>query len=250
MVLGLAITGTYELYHMLQKKGYRVYFILPLLLNIFILTSSYLLADSSTPTNPSWRTEHYRILAFQHMLLIFSFFTMISMNLFLKPRATIAEMTSSIFQIIYMGWFPSFLILMHFLPQGPYFLAWTLTSTAFSDICGYFAGRAFGKRAFFEHLSPKKTLAGSIGGVLGCTTVAFMGHFFLPISWWHSLILGVAFACIGQIGDLVESLVKRDAEVKDSGNVIPGHGGILDRVDSYAVVGFLSYFYLIYFVLR
>lgn len=114
-----------------------------------------------------------------------------------------------------------------------------------SDTGGYFAGRRFGKRKLYEAVSPKKTVEGSLGGIAGAAIVAIVAHFWflksLPLS--HALILAVFGTLLGQMGDLGESLLKRSTGVKDSGAILPGHGGILDRVDALMVTATVVYLY-------
>lgn len=114
-----------------------------------------------------------------------------------------------------------------------------------SDTGGYFAGRAFGKHKLYEAVSPKKTWQGAAGGILGALLVALVASLWLletlPIS--HALLLGVGGAAAGQLGDLGESLLKRSTGVKDSGKLLPGHGGILDRVDALMITSTAVYLY-------
>ena len=129
--------------------------------------------------------------------------------------------------------------------QGAGYVVLALGLAWGSDTGGYFAGRHLGKRKLYEAVSPKKTVEGSVGGVLGATLVAVVAHFwFLPsLSLGHALVLGVVGALLGQLGDLGESLLKRSTGVKDSGAILPGHGGILDRVDALLVTSTVVYLY-------
>ena len=130
--------------------------------------------------------------------------------------------------------------------HGPGWLFIALGVAFFSDTCAYFAGRAFGKHKLYEAVSPKKTIEGSIGGLLGgVIMMVFVGHFWLleRVPLVDAVVLGLLGSALGQLGDLVESMVKRTFGVKDSGNVLPGHGGMLDRVDALLFVAPLIYYY-------
>ncbi len=118
-----------------------------------------------------------------------------------------------------------------------------------SDTGGYFAGRFLGKHKLYEAVSPKKTIEGSIGGLAGAALGAVWAslHFLrgtLPLV--QGLVLAVVGAAFGQAGDLVESLFKRSTGVKDSGGILPGHGGILDRIDALLFTASITYFYVLW----
>ena len=116
-------------------------------------------------------------------------------------------------------------------------LGWMLLGLAViasGDIGAYFVGRAIGKRKLAEKISPKKTVEGAIGGMVAATGVAnIIGyHFFPHMTWWQMTIFAILVDIAGILGDLFESALKRHYEVKDSGNILRGHGGFLDRTDS------------------
>jgi phosphatidate cytidylyltransferase len=130
---------------------------------------------------------------------------------------------------------------------GPGWLTVTIAIAFLSDTCAYFAGRAFGKHPLYPEVSPKKTVEGAVGGLLGgvLATLGFGCAWLVPdLEIVHAVALGVIGSLFGQIGDLVESMLKRNYGVKDSGSVLPGHGGMLDRVDALIFVGPVVYFYL------
>lgn len=131
---------------------------------------------------------------------------------------------------------------------GPGFIVLALMLSWLSDTGAYFAGRFLGKHKLYPAVSPKKTVEGSLGGLAGSVGGALLGSFFylrsLPVP--HAVALGLVAGALGQLGDLGESLLKRSVGVKDSGGIVPGHGGILDRVDALLVTATLSYLYVLF----
>ena len=113
------------------------------------------------------------------------------------------------------------------------------------DTGGYFAGRYLGKTKLYEAVSPKKTREGFFGSLGGAVCGSLLAHFwYLPtLPLVHGLLLAVVGGALGQMGDLVESLLKRSTGIKDSGSIVPGHGGLLDRVDALLVVSPIVYLY-------
>lgn len=117
-----------------------------------------------------------------------------------------------------------------------------------ADTFAYFAGRAFGRRKLFERVSPKKTIEGTIGGVIGAiAVVVLLQVLVLPfITILDAVVLAIIAGAAGPFGDLLESLFKRSVDAKDSGTLLPGHGGVLDRIDAMIVAGPLAVMYLHY----
>jgi phosphatidate cytidylyltransferase len=129
--------------------------------------------------------------------------------------------------------------------DGPGLVLLTLMLAWFADTGGYFVGRFFGKTKLYEAVSPKKTREGLFGAVLGSLAGALLAHLtYLPsLGLPAALLLGLVGGPLGQCGDLVESLLKRSLGTKDSGGIIPGHGGILDRIDALLVLAPVVYLY-------
>jgi phosphatidate cytidylyltransferase len=134
--------------------------------------------------------------------------------------------------------------------DGPAYVVLTIMFAWFGDTGGYFAGRFLGKHKLYEAVSPKKTVEGSIGGLAGSVFGALLAHFwFLPsLSLVHGVLLALVAGALGQAGDLGESALKRSTGVKDSGAIVPGHGGILDRVDALLVTSAVTFLYTIWFL--
>ena len=130
----------------------------------------------------------------------------------------------------------------------PYFLIAIFLFLWANDTFAYLTGMAIGKHKLIPHISPKKTIEGLMGGIIGTLLTAYViSHFWTDLDLLHLLVLGALVAASGTIGDLFESALKRAADVKDAGNLIPGHGGILDRLDSFLISVPVAYFYLHFF---
>lgn len=126
-------------------------------------------------------------------------------------------------------------------------LLWLVVLTAFgTDTLAYFSGYIFGKHKLCPNISPKKTVEGSIGGAIGSILFCgIFGYFFVQDLFIHCLIIGLVGSIAAQLGDLTASLFKRKMHIKDYGNLIPGHGGILDRFDSVLFTAPVVYYYII-----
>jgi phosphatidate cytidylyltransferase len=133
------------------------------------------------------------------------------------------------------------------LESGAAWIVYVVTITLASDTFAYFAGRTFGRHKMAPYLSPKKSWEGAAGGLIGATVtglvlVPLLG---LPVSLAAGALLGFVGSVAGQAGDLAESLIKRQVNIKDSGHIIPGHGGVLDRLDSHLFTGPVLYYLIV-----
>ncbi|MFO0550272.1 MAG: phosphatidate cytidylyltransferase [Polyangiaceae bacterium] len=130
--------------------------------------------------------------------------------------------------------------------DGPGFVVLSLMLSWLSDTGAYFAGRFLGKHKLYEAVSPKKTVEGALGGLAAAVGGALLGSFFYlrSLPALHAIALGIVAGALGQAGDLGESLIKRSVGVKDSGGIVPGHGGILDRVDALLVTATFCFLYI------
>ncbi len=178
--------------------------------------------------------------------------------LFRGRQPYIANVSTTILGFVYCGYFPLHLQLLRDISSAKYndglgFVVMMFTAILLTDIGCYYAGTRFGKHKLAPVISPNKTIEGSIGGaisaVLGALLVgAFISVCFVKVNWYVSFLVGLICTVFAQIGDLCESMLKRDAGVKDSGNSLPGHGGFLDRCDSFIFTIPVMYYFCKYFV--
>ncbi len=148
--------------------------------------------------------------------------------------------------MLYVGALTAALALLHRqLADGPLWVLVVLAATFSNDTGAYFAGRALGRHKLYPAISPAKTVEGAVGGLVSCVCLLFLARatFFPALSVADCLLVAIPASVLGPIGDLVESMLKRSAGVKDSGHLIPGHGGILDRLDALLFVGAWVYAY-------
>ncbi len=173
--------------------------------------------------------------------------------LFRGRQPYIANAATTVLGLIYCGWFPLHLIFLRNLScerfsDGLGFVVLMFCSVLLTDIGCYYAGRHLGKHKLAPVVSPNKTIEGSIGGAICAIIGAIVIGYFFGLEWYMAAIAGVLCTTFAQIGDLCESLIKRDAGVKDSGHSLPGHGGFLDRCDSFIFTIPVMYYFTKHFI--
>ncbi len=187
--------------------------------------------------------------------MVLAFLTLFLLQL-RRPDSSqaIVGVSTALFGIFYVSWCFSFLIKLRFLsgpsiPSGSWLVALLLLITKGGDIGAYFVGSLFGRHTLIRRISPSKTWEGMAGGLLFSLGAAFaLKNVFRQVSVQHLLILGLLLGILGQLGDLSESLIKRDCQAKDSGYLLPGMGGVLDVLDSLLFTSPICYFYVRKFI--
>lgn len=172
---------------------------------------------------------------------------------------SLGHMAVTVFGIMYVGWLGSHLVLLRQLPEvlnieenvGARLVFLVALLTWATDTAAYLFGVAFGRHKLIPRISPNKTVEGAIGGLIGAAVVGWLltrgvVSFMTPLS---GIILGLVVGAMAQLGDLVESLIKRDAGIKDTAELIPGHGGVLDRFDSMLFTAPVVYYYFRFFII-
>jgi phosphatidate cytidylyltransferase len=203
-----------------------------------------------------------------YFIVVFTFSVIITFFLTLRREdlsQAIIIIGTTLFSIIYLGWFLSHAILLRNLDHnssiknyvetfqglkdaGFFYIFLVVSSTFLNDTGAYFVGRWKGKRRLIPNISPGKTVEGTIGGVISSTITGGVTNliFKAPIEYPWAFLFGFIIGIVAVFGDLFESLIKRSADVKDSGGILPGHGGILDRFDS-LIFTFPIFYYIVLF---
>lgn len=228
-LLVLSLACALELTKMLKNKSINIMIsVVPLTAFLTFLTASY--------------NIKYSIYLLFISLLIFS-----AEDIFKnRIEGSIKRISSSLMIMIYCGISLGLVYQVHSLPNGRFLLPILSILIWLTDTAAYFVGMSLGKHRGIFKVSPKKSVEGFIGGFVSAMLFALLAHFLKP-EIFHlstSLLMGLTIGTVGQFGDLFESLLKRDRNIKDSSNFIPGHGGILDRFDSFIIA--IPVFYIIY----
>ena len=233
---GLAVilfiaAGLYEFFHMLENKQVVNYKYFGIGMGIII------------PLSIMFRFELTK--GWEFLFIILAFLSLILMQFKRRQNSgAIIGISTTIFGIIYISWFFSFLIKIRYLEGGLGLLASLLLITKSCDIGAYLIGSRFGKNPLIPRISPHKTVEGAIGGVCFSILSALACKPLLNFGYLHLVVIGAGISILAQLGDLSESLIKRDCQVKDSGSIFPGMGGVLDQIDSLLFTAPVFYFYI------
>jgi len=189
---------------------------------------------------PLFNYFHGEAIVFGAAILMLSFINYSAKNKY----GGLINSATTLFGLVYIGLLCSFFSKIRILEYGPQWVAYVIAVTKIGDAGAYFVGTSFGKIHPFKRISPNKTLEGVFGGIVFSIIISVLCKIILPhVSIINLIMLGVMISVIGQLGDLTESLIKRECDAKDSG-VIPGLGGILDILDSLFFAAPFLYYYL------
>lgn len=246
VALVLTITGValYEFYRMTEAKGLAV----PKLCGI--LSSLFLCLALSGRLHP-WLAFPERWLGVSAVSLILGLLLLLGRG---KPSAFLTSVCALLAGVVYVALpLGCFLLLREMGEEAWKSKSYALLPFALTWLCDTFAygvGMSLGRHKLASTISPNKTVEGAIGGILGSLAAGLLSKLsFAPyLGWVDAIALGILVGIFGQVGDLLESAMKRDAGIKDSSRIIPGHGGALDRFDSFIFTVPLIYFYLRFFV--
>ncbi len=237
----LIALGLYEFFTLIEKKGIPMYKYFGAIIGVVIPLSIYFRFELTR----GWELLFLSLALVALILLQFS-----------RRESTNAVLgiSTTMFGIIYIAWFFSFMIKIRLLPHGMALVGCLLLVTKGADIGAFFIGIKWGRNSLIPRISPKKTIEGTLGGIVFGVLGALASKSFLPdwpvFSWANMFFLGMLLSILGLLGDLSESLIKRDCATKDSSNILPGMGGILDVIDSLLFTAPAFYFYINYYMSR
>ncbi|MBI3615292.1 MAG: phosphatidate cytidylyltransferase [Candidatus Omnitrophica bacterium] len=234
---GFILLGLNEFFSLVELKGIVIERLIGLSIGLLIPLSIY------------WEFEPTKGWELFFMALVFLALFLLQLGRKDSSQA-IQGISTALFGIFYVSWCFSFLIKLRLttgpmVPDGRWLVAYLLLVTKGGDVGGYAVGSIFGRHTLIRRISPSKTWEGMIGGLVFSLAAAFlMKPAFPSIPLGHLLVLGLLLGILGQLGDLSESMIKRDCQVKDSGRILPGMGGILDVIDSLLFASPICYFYV------
>jgi len=233
LVLAAVAVGQYEFYRMAQARGSRPLLVLGIALGALIVLEFY------QPLVPAMG-PFFPVAASALLIMIARLFS---------PRfvdGAIEDVASTFLGVFYVAMLFAYQVGVRTGEDGKQWLVFLYFIIWASDIGAYSIGIPFGKHRLYEKVSPKKSIEGFLGALVASAAMALLcrAWFMPPIGAGEAIVIALMLAVVGTVGDLVESLFKRAAGVKDSGTIIPGHGGILDRMDSMLFAAPVLYYYL------
>ena len=233
--------GLYEFYNLIEKKGYRPFKIYSISMGVLVVVSCYYAIVYKGPEYANLYIES---------VLSFAIITLLIKHAFRKNGSSvIGDCSVAILGLVYVAYLFTFIIKLRYIPgivNGAGIIVSLFCITKICDVGAYLFGRKFGKHKLIPRISAKKTVEGAIAGIVSSVLLAML--FRLCMLKFMSVIavigLGILLGISGMVGDLIESLIKRDAQVKDSGTLLPGIGGVLDLFDSLFFSAPVMFFYL------
>ena len=230
----ITLYGLFEMY-----KALEIHKNIPLL-TLNLIFAAVVFAYKWIPT------ELYAPIVFGYIVLVFV------MMLISGNTINFSSVALSSFMLAYIVFTMLHIVLLRYMDNGKYLIYLVLLGACGTDVFAYFVGVLTGKHKLCPKISPKKTIEGAVGGIAGavicyvCFGLVMQHCFKMDVNYVNLLILGVFSGVLSEIGDLAASMIKRQYEIKDYGHLLPGHGGIMDRLDSIIVIAPLVYYFVKY----
>jgi phosphatidate cytidylyltransferase len=231
LVTFVSLLGTREFYHFVKIKGFSPFCLFGYLMVLFFCGGGIFWPYFASPTQIT-------------IFLILGSFLFGIYKYKPENNHSLLRISTTVLGVLYVAFPLSLLLYIWQIPRGEYYLLWLVAVTWFCDTGAYAVGSIFGKHKLCPAISPNKTIEGAIGGILFSIGIALLTTWILQryyLVWLFrplvNVLLAIIIAGIGQLGDLAESILKREVALKDSGNTFTGHGGILDIIDSLLFTG-------------
>lgn len=232
VILVVATLATWEYIRMLRHHGYRAPYAFAMLV-VWAILGDFVLAH----------------LGFLQPILACLLFVSLCWHVLGDRTSTKLENWLLPFGgAFYIGWMTGHMLLLRALPRGQVLVFLSFAAIWLADSAAYFVGRAWGKHLLAPRLSPKKTWEGMVGGMVVSTAGSAVIAWLSGLGWVHGALIGLLISTLAPMGDLGVSMIKRQVAVKDTSNLIPGHGGVLDRIDSLLIAAFVGYYYIIWII--
>jgi len=235
--------AVWEFYVICEAKGLRAYKVWGVIGSVALISGSWFVFGQRNFVQLSYDFDIFILLIFALGVFIRQFPQKLNPN-------GIESMAVTLFGLIYVAWLCNFITRINFAnPNGRFFVMLLVVVTKFTDMGAYLVGSSIGRHKMIPRISPKKTWEGTAGGIAFAVGGAFLCRRLMPgemtvLSNQHAIVIGVLLGAAAVLGDLAESLIKREAGVKDSSTVLPGHGGALDLIDSFLFTAPLLYVYM------
>lgn len=254
--IAASIIGLFEFSNAMKKKNINIDLPVSIISAVIIMGKAYgfTIPVDFFPELSEFLTKVFaanNLNAFFYILILYLFCRII----FGREKCHIEDIAYTLLGIVYIPFLLSFAIMTRNLERGFEFIWLVLIGAIMTDVFAYFVGVTIGKNKIIPHISPKKTIEGSVGGAIGCMLIMVLYGIVImnragvvPISLYHFAVMGFLCGVVAQFGDWAASALKRYTGIKDFGNLIPGHGGIMDRVDSILFVSPLVYIYVSLFL--
>lgn len=242
LMMLFAFVGQFEFYRMFKNSGYYPQTAVGIFVGLMVVTGFYIGATSDGEIANIFSPD---------VMVAFAFVVSLLFRLFSErdSNGAMVDVALTFTGIVYVAWFVAYVVLLRCWNTGGidgrdlifflFFVTWATDSGAF------FVGSAFGKHKLYKKISPKKSVEGALGGLFFSVLFAVICKywFYHELTMHDAIALGMILGIVGQVGDLAESMIKRSARIKDSGGIFPGHGGVLDRIDSILLNAPALYYY-------
>jgi len=234
--------GQFEFYRMFKNSGYYPQTVVGIFVGLLVVSGFYIGATSEREISNIFSPD---------VMVAFAFVVSLLFRLFSErdSNGALVDVALTFTGIVYVAWLMAYVVLLRCWGTGGIdgrdLIFFLFVVTWATDSGAYFVGSAFGRHKLYRKISPKKSVEGALGGLFFSVLFAVICKywFYRDLNLHDAVALGLILGTVGQIGDLAESMIKRSARIKDSGGIFPGHGGVLDRIDSVLLNAPALYYY-------